>query len=174
MTKKQAGGTASYEGALLICQNLAALTAYELAGDQVLVPDIGGSTSNISRSLILMPGVGLASAEMARGIAMLGTSALGVRCLKYPDGERIGDFTVLFAENGSAERFAAMRAWVDEDCGLYLIPDEDAADAGEAFFKFDRGLRKVEQPWADEADRQRGLEEAMTLLLAKGPASRAS
>ena len=129
MTKKQVNSTASYEAPLLICQNLAELTAYELAGDQVLIPDSGGSSSDISRSLILMPGVGLASAEMARGIAMLETSALGVRCLEYPDGERIGDFTVLFAENGGAECFATMRAWVDQDRGLYLIPDEDAAEA---------------------------------------------
>ena len=121
-----------------------------------------------------MPGVRLASAEMARGIAMLGTSALGVKCLHYPDGERIGDFTLLFAENGGAERFAEMRAWVDQDRRLYLIPDEDADEAGETSFKFDRGLRKVDQPWADEADRQRGLAEAMALLLAEGPERRAS
>ena len=149
-----------------MCQNLAELTAYELAGDQVLVPDCVGSSSDISQSLILMPGVRLASSEMARGIAMLGTSALGVRCLYFPDGECIGDFTVVFAENGGAERFAAMRAWIDEDRGLYLIPDEDAADAGETAFKFDRGLRRVDQPWAEEADRQRGLAKAMALLLA--------
>ncbi|SFP16244.1 hypothetical protein [Qipengyuania nanhaisediminis] len=174
MTKKQVKGAASYEGALLICQNLAELTAYEVAGDQVLIPDSVGSPSEISRSLILMPGVRLASTEMARGIATLGTSALGVRCLRYPDSERIGDFSVLFAENGGAERFAAMRAWVDQDHGLYLIPGEDAADSREASLKFDRGLRKVDQPWADEADRQRGLAEAMALLLAEGPERRAS
>ncbi len=172
MTKNQVKGTASYEGALLMCQNLAELTAYELAGDQILIPDSVGSSSDISQSLVLMPGVRLASTEMARGIAMLGTSALGVRCLHYTDGECIGDFTVLFAENGGAERFAAMRAWVDQDRRLYLIPDEDAAEAGEVYFKFDRGLRKVEQPWADEADRQRGVAEAMALLLAKGADSR--
>ncbi|WP_100259591.1 hypothetical protein [Qipengyuania seohaensis] len=173
MTKKQVKGTASYEGALLMCQNLAELTAYELAGDQVLISDSTGSSSDILQSLMLMPGVRLASTEMARGIATLGTSALGVRCLNYPDGERIGDFTVLFAENGGAERFATMRAWVDQDRRLYLIPDEDADEAGETSFKFDRGLRKVGQPWADKADRQRGLAEAMALLLAEGPDSRA-
>ena len=173
MTKKLVKGLASYEGALLMCQNLAELTAYELAGDQVLIPDGVGSPSDISQSLILMPGVRLASTEMARAIAMLGTSALGVRCLHYSDGERVGDFTVLFAENRGAERFAAMRAWVDDDCRLYLIPNEDAEEAGETSFKFDRGLRKVVQPWADEADRQRGLAEAMALLLAEGPENRA-
>ena len=173
MTKNKEKGTASYEGALLMCQNLAELTAYELAGDQVLISDATGSSPDISQSLILMPGVRLASAEMTRGVAMLGTSALGVRCLHYPDGERIGDFTVLFAENGGAERFAAMRAWVDQDRRLYLVPGEDAAEAGKTSFKFDRGLRKVDQPWADDADRQRGLAEAMALLLAEGPDSRA-
>ncbi len=173
MTKKQVKGTASYEGALLMCQNLAELTAYEVAGDQVLIPDAVGSTSDTPQSLILMPGVRLASTEMARGVAMLGTSALGVRCLCYPDGERIGDFTVLFAENGGAERFAAMRAWVDQDRRLYLIRDEDVEEAGETSFKFDCGLRKVDQPWPDEADRQRGLSAAMALLLAEGPDSRA-
>lgn len=173
MTNKNVKGTTSYEGALLMCQNLAELTAYELAGDQVLIPDGVGTPSDISQSLILMPGVRLASTEMARGIAMLGTSALGVRCLHYPDGERIGDFTVVFAENGGAERFAAMRAWVDQDRRLYLIPDEDADEVGETSFKFERGLRKVGQPWADEADRQRGLSAAMVLLLAAGSDSRA-
>ncbi len=173
MTKKLVKGTASYEGALLMCQNLAELTAYELAGDQVLIPDSVGSPSDISQSLILMPGVRLASAEMARGIAMLGTNALGVRCLNYADGECIGDFTVVFAENGGAERFAAMRAWVDRDRRLYLIPDEDVDEQEGTSFKFDRGLRKVEQPWTDEADRQRGLAEAMARLLAEGPENRA-
>ena len=173
MKKKQVKGTASYEGALLMCQNLAELTAYEVAGDQVLIPDTVGSPSDISQSLVLMPGVRLASTEMARGIAMLGTSALGVRCLDYPDGKRIGDFTVLHAVSGGAERFAKMRAWVDRDRSLYLIPDEDAAEARETSFKFDRGLRKVDQPWAEEVDRQRGLAEAMALLLAEGPDSRA-
>ncbi len=173
MTKKLVKGTACYEDALLMCQNLAELTAYEVAGDQFLIPDSVGSSSDISQSLILMAGVRLTSAEMAKGIAMLGTSALGVRCLHYPDGERIGDLTVLFAENGGAERFAGMRAWVDQDRRLYLIPDKDAAEAGETSFKFDRGLRKVGQPWADEADRQRGLSTAMALLLAEGSESRA-
>lgn len=65
--------------------------------------------------------------------------------LHYPDGERTGDFTVLFLENGGAERFAAMRAWFDQDRGLYLIPDGDAAEAGKTSFRFDRSLRKVEQ-----------------------------
>ena len=173
MTKKQVQGTASYEGALLMCQNVAELTAYEVVGDQVLLPDSVDSSSDISQSLILMPGVRLASTEMARGIARLGTSALGVRCVHYPDGERIGDFTLLFAENGGAERFTALHAWVDQDRRLYLIPDEDADEAGETSFKFDRGLRKVEQPCADGADRQRGLAAAMVLLLAEGPDSRA-
>ena len=173
MTKKQVKGTASYEGALLMCQNLAELTAYKLAGEQILIPDSVGSSSDISKSLVLMPGVRLASTEMARGIAMLGASALGVRCLHYPDGECIGDFTVLFAENGGAERFATMRAWLDQDRRLYLVPDEDAVEAGEVSFKFDRGLRKVDQPWTEEAERQRGLAKAMALLLAERPESRA-
>ena len=173
MTKKKVKGTASYQDALLMCQNLAELTAYELAGDQVLLPEAVGSPSDTPQSLILMPGVRLAPTEMARGVAILGTSALGVRCLHYPDGERIGEFTVLFAENGGVERFAAMLAWVDQDRGLYLIPDEDAAEAAEMSFKFDRGLQKVDQPWADKADRLRGLAAAMALLLAEGPDSRA-
>lgn len=174
MTKKQVNGTASYEGALLMCQNLAELTAYELAGDHALVPESVGSSSDISHSLILMPGVRLASTEMAKGIAMLGTSALGVRCLHYPDGEYIGDFTLVFAENGGAERFAAMRAWIDEDRRLYLIPDGDVGDAKSTCFKFDRGFRKVEQPWADEEDRQRGMSEALVQLLNEGADERRS
>lgn len=167
MTKKETKGGASYAGALLICHNLAQLTAYEMVGDQILIPDNGDSQSSISQSLILMPGVQLASDEMARGIAKLGTTAIGLRCLHSPDTQRVADFTVLFAANGNAERFAAMRAWIDRDGGLYLIPDEDTAEAISACFKFDRGLHIAKQPWVDDADRQRGLAEAGALLLAE-------
>ncbi|MCA0978829.1 hypothetical protein LCM19_10680 [Qipengyuania flava] len=45
MTRKNVKGTASYAGALLICQNLGELTAYELAGDQILIPDVDGDSS---------------------------------------------------------------------------------------------------------------------------------
>ncbi|WP_343342953.1 hypothetical protein WJT74_06550 [Sphingomicrobium sp. XHP0239] len=174
MTKKETKGRASYAGALLICRNLAQLTAYEMVGDQIMMPDNGGSQTSISQSLILMPGVRLASDEMARGIAKLGTTAIGVRCLHSPDAQRVADFTVLFVANGNAERFAAMRAWIDQDGGLYLIPDEDTAKAGDTCFKFDRGLRKATRPWTDDADRQRGLAEAMVLLLAEGADQRPS
>ena len=167
MTKKNVKGTASYAEALLICRNLGELTAYEFAGDQILIPDEDDSSSSFARSLVLMPGVSLASDEMARGIAMLGTSALGVRCLIQPDGKRIPDFTVMFAENGKAERFASMRPWFDLDGGLYLIPDEGTVADNSTCFKFDRGLRKVARPWANEADQHRGITKATALLLAE-------
>ena len=101
MTKKETKGRASYAGALLICQNLAQLTAYEVIGDQILMPDDGGSQPSTSQSLILMPGVRLASDAMVKGIARLGTTAIGVRCLHASDDGRIADFTVLFATNGN-------------------------------------------------------------------------
>lgn len=172
MTKKETRGRTYYAGAILICQNLAQLTAYEMVGDQTLIPDNGDSQSRPSQSLILMPGVRLASDEMAKGIAKLGTTAIGVRCLHSPDDQRIADFTVLFAANGNAERFAAMRAWIDQDGGLYLIPDEDTAKTTSTCFKFDRGLHIAKQPWTDDADRRRGLAEAMVLLLAEGADNR--
>lgn len=173
MTKKETKGRASYAGALLICRNLARLTVYEMVGDQILIPDNGDNQSSTLQSLILMPGVQLASDEMVRGIAKLGTTAIGVRCLRSRDDQRIADFAVLFAANGNAERFAAMRAWIDRDGGLYLMP-EDTSEAGSACFKFDRGLHIAKQPWADEADRRRGLAEAMVLLLAEGTDQRPS
>jgi hypothetical protein len=172
MTKKNVKGTASYSDALLICQNLGELTAYEIAGDQILIPNDEGSSSTIAQSLVLLPGVSLASYELARGIAMIGTSALAVRCLIQPDGKRFSDFTVMFAENGNAERFASMRPWFDRDGGLYLIPDEDTVADNSTCFKFDRGLRKAARPWADEADRHRGIAEATALLLAEGAENR--
>lgn len=166
MTHKKVKGASSYDGALLICQNLAKLTAYELVGDQILMPGDGASSPTTALSLVLMPGVSLASSEMAKGIAMLGTSALGVRCLLGDGSERIADFTVLFAEEGRAERFAFMRPWLSPDGDLYLIPSEDAEAGKVTSFKFDRGLRKAKQPWFDQADRKRGLDEAFALLLA--------
>ena len=172
MTKKNVKGTASYADALLICQNLGELTAYELAGDQILIPDDDGGSSGFARSLVLMPGVSLTSDEMLRGVAMLGTSALGVRCWVQTDEARTAEFTVLFAENGKAERFASMRPWFGRDGGHYLIPDEDTVADNSTCFKFDRGLRKVAQPWTDEADRHRGIAEATTLLLEEGADNR--
>ena len=174
MTKKETKGRASYAGALLICQNLAQLTAYEVIGDQILMPDDGGSQPSTSQSLILMPGVRLASDAMVKGIARLGTTAIGVRCLHASDDGRIADFTVLFATNGNAERYAAMRAWIDRDGSLYLIPGEETAEASSTCFKFDRGLNIAKQPSADAADRKRGLTEAMVLLLAEGADRRPS
>ncbi|MCA0978830.1 hypothetical protein LCM19_10685 [Qipengyuania flava] len=103
---------------------------------------------------------------------MLGTSALGVRCLTHSDGKRIPEFTVLFAENGKAERFGSMRPWLDRDNALYLIPDEGVAASNSTCFKFDRGLRKAARPWTDEADRHRGIAEATTLLLEEGADNR--
>lgn len=165
MTKENVKGRTSYAGALLICRNLGELTAYELAGDQILIPSDDGSSSTFARSLVLMPGVRLDSDEMPRGIAKLGTTALEVRCLIQPAGKRIPEFTVLFAEHGKAERFADMRARFDSERGLYLIQDEDKATGNSTCFKFDRGLRKAAQPWAEEADRHRGITEATALLL---------
>ena len=172
MTKKNVNGTAPYAVALLICQNLGELTAYEIAGDQILIPEDCGGSSSFAQSLVLMPGVRLSSDEMARGIAMLGTSALGVRCLIEPAGGQIPDFTVLFAENGKAERFASMRPWFERESGFYLIPDEDTVADNSTCFKFDRGLRNAARPWADEADRHRGIAEATALLLAEGADNR--
>ena len=146
MTRKNVKGTASYADALLICQNLGELTAYEIAGEQILMPDDEDSSSIIARSLVLMPGVRLASDEMATGVAMLGTSALGVRCLTHSDGKQIPEFTVLFAENGKAERFANMRPWFDRETGLYLLPNEDTVADNSTCFKFDRGLGKAARP----------------------------
>lgn len=164
MTIKKAKDTASYAGAMLICQNLGELTAYQLAGDQILIPDDDGDPA---QSLILMPGARLASDEMVRAVAKLGMTALGVRCILGPDDERIPDFTVLYAEKGKAERFGSMRPWMDREGGLCLIPDEGTA--GETIcFRFDRGLRMAARPWSDEADRRRGIAEAKALLLADG------
>ena len=171
MTKKETNGRSSYAGALLICQNLAHLTAYEVIGDQILMPD-GDSQPSTSQALILMPGARLASNQVAEGIAKLGTTAMGVRCLQCPDDQRIADFTMLFAANGKAKRYVAMRAWIDRDGSLYFIPDEAATRAGNTCFKFDRGLHIAKQPWTDDADRRRGLAEAMALLLAEGADNR--
>ncbi|MBY6014694.1 hypothetical protein KUV75_07245 [Qipengyuania gaetbuli] len=175
MTSKKQNGASTRAGALTICQNLAQLTAYELAGDQALVPNVSQDPASAATSLILMPGVKLASEAMAQGIAKLGTSALGVRSLQGDAGDQTADFTVLYATRGKAERCANMRAWVDRERNLYLIPEtlEDSASP-ETCFKFDRGLRKVARPWEDKVDRDRGLAEANALLLAKRADSRLS
>ena len=174
MTKKETKGKSSYAGALLICQNLAQLTAYEVISDEILMPDNADSQPNTPQALILMPGVRLASDQGAKGIAKLCTTAIGVRCLQCPDDQRIADFTVLFVANGKAERFAAMRAWIDQNGDLYLIHDEDTAETSSTCFKFDRGLHIAKQPCADDADRRRGFAEAMILLLAEGADNRPS
>ena len=174
MTMKKEEGSASCAGALLICQNLGELTAYEVAGNQILIPDDRGASSSFARSLVLMPGVRLQSDEIVKAIARLGTSALGVRCLTQSDGARVSDVTVLLVENCEAERFASMRPWLDRDNGLYLIPDEDTDSGSSTCFKFDRSLRKAARPWADQADRHRGVADATALMLAEGSDNRPS
>ena len=171
MTNKNKTSASSHGGALTICQNLAQLIANELLGDQVLVPN--DSEASAATSLILMPGVKLASKAMADGIAKLGTSALGVRSLHGDAGGQAADLTVLFASGGKAERYANMRAWMDSEQNLYLIPETlEGSEAPATCFKFERGLRKAARPWKDEADRDRGLAEAKVLLLAHGADNR--
>ena len=169
--KNNGAGAVSYARALKICQNLAEITAYEVLGDQILHPTDERRTSP-TESLVLMPGVRLTSDKMAEGIARLGTSALGVRAVQAPSGDYIADFIVLFATGGNAERYEDMRAWLHRDEGLYLIPSDTGSDR--PAFQFARGLRKVANPWSDEADRLRGLGEAATLLLANGADTRRS
>ena len=171
MTNKNKTSASSHVGALTICQNLAQLIGNELLGDQVLVPN--DSEASAATSLILMPGVKLASKAMAKGIAKLGTSALGVRSLHGNAGEQTADFTVLFASGGKADRYANMRAWMDSEQNLYLIPETiEGSETPATCFKFDLGLRKAARPWEDEADRDRGLAEATELLLARGADNR--
>ena len=171
MRKNNGGGVVSYTRALKICQNLAEITAYEVLGDQILHP-CDERRSSPTESLVLMPGIRLTSDKMAEGIARLGTSALGVRAVQADSGEYIAEFSVLFASGGKAERYENMRAWVDRDDGLYLIPD--GGDEDTSSFQFVRGLRKVAKPWSDEADLLRGLAEAAAQLLANGADKRRS
>lgn len=175
MTLEKRNGASAYVSALTVCQNLAGLTAYELAGDQVLVPDDSKYTVSAATSLILIPGVNIATKAMAEGIAKLGLSALGVRPLLVETGDWVADFMLIFASAGEAERYANMRAWVDRERILYLIPGtrEDRGSPATCF-KFDRGLRKAARPWEDEADRDRGLAEATALLSAERADNRRS
>ena len=66
--KNNGAGAVSYTRALKICQNLAAITAYEVLGDQILHPG-DERRSSPTESLVLMPGIRLTSDKMAEGIA---------------------------------------------------------------------------------------------------------
>ena len=95
-----------------------------------------------------------------------------MRAVLDDSGEYIAEFSVLFASGGKAERYEDMRAWVDRDDGLYLMPD--GSDEDTPSFQFARGLRKVAKPWSDEAGLLRGLAEAAAQLLANGADKRRS
>ena len=95
-----------------------------------------------------------------------------MRAVLDDSGEYIAEFSVLFASGGKAERYEDMRAWVDRDDSLYLIPDRGDEDTPS--FQFVRGLRKVAKPWSDDADLLRGLVEAAEQLLANGADKRRS
>ena len=174
MTKINVKSGSSYARALTICQNLAHHTAYHVVGDQILLPTDSEAGAHVAREIVLMPGVRLASRKMAEAIATLGSIALGVRALPSADGGYKADFTVLFPVGGRAERFEAMRPWLDRKQGLYLIPSSKAGEASEVCFKFEQGMRTTPQPWEDEADHSRGLAEAHSLLFAEGTDERSS
>lgn len=174
MTKTNLKSGSSYAGALRICQNLARHTAYEVLGDQALVPSEREAGAHPTREIVLMPGVRLASQKMADAIATLGSIALGVRSLRTANGGYEADFTVLFPVGGKAERFEAMRPWLGSRRDLYLIPSFEAGGPSGVCFKFDKGLHKTQRPWTDEEDRSRGLAAALSLLSAEGTDQRSS
>lgn len=174
MTKINVKSGSDYTRALTICQNLARHTAYHVLGDQILLPKEYLDGAHAAREIVLMPGIRLNSRKLEEAIATLGSVALGIRSMPSADGGHEADFTVLFPVGGKAERFEAMRPWLDSRRDLYLIPSSEEGDTSKVCFKFDQRLHKAQRPWRDEEDRSRGLAEALNLLSAEGTDKRSS
>ena len=166
MSSKTKNREVAYTRAIKICQNLARLTVYELVGGQVLLPKDEESTSLQPRPLVLLPVVDEPSASAVEAVAKIGTSFVAVKSTLDAEGDQQIEFTVLVPKNGEAARHGKLRAWCDSKHHVFLVPDANGDEEPAVCFQFDKGLRKAPQPWTDQADRNRGLAQARTLLLA--------
>ena len=166
MSSRTKNREVAYTRAIQICQNLAKLTVYELIGGQILLPKEEETTSLQPRPLVLLPVVDEPSASAVGAVAKIETTFVAVKSTLDTEGHEQIEFTVLMAKNGETTRHGKMRAWCDSKHHIVLVPDANGNEDTSVFFQFDKGLRKIGQPWTDKADRERGFELAKTLLLA--------
>ena len=166
MSSKNKNREVAYTRAIQICQNLARLTVYELIGGQILLPKEEEGASLRPRPLVLLPVVDEPSAGAVEAVAKIGTTFVAVRSTLDTEGDQQGEFTVLSPKNGEAARHGKLRAWCDSEHRIFLVTDTNDPEDTSVCFRFDKGLRKATQPWTNQADRERGLELARTLLLA--------
>lgn len=166
MSSKNMNREVAYTRAIQICQNLARLTVYEQIGGQILLPKEEASTSLQPRPLVLLPVVDEPSAGAVEAVAKIGTTFVAVKSTLDTGCDQQIEFTVLVPKNGETARHGKLRAWSDSAHRIFLVPNDHGNEGTSACFQFDKGLRKAPQPWADQADRERGLELARTLLLA--------
>lgn len=165
MSSKNKNREVAYTRAIQICQNLARLTVYELIGGQVLLPKEEEGASLQPRPLVLLPVVDEPSAGAVEAVARIGTTFVAIKSMLDPEGDPQIEFTVLSPKNGETTRHVKLRAWCDSMHRIFLVPDDLNDGEPAVCFQFDKGLRKAPQPWTDQADRERGLELAGTLLL---------
>ena len=166
MSSKTKNREVAYTRAIQICQNLARLTVYELIGGQVLLPREEEGASLRPRPLVLLPVVDEPSAGAVEAVTKIGTTFVAIRSTLDTAGDPQIEFTVLSPKNGEAARHGKLRAWCDSARRIFLVPYANGNKGPAVCFRFDKGLRKAPQPWTDQADRERGLELAKTLLLA--------
>ena len=166
MSLKNNNREVAYTRAIQICQNLARLTVYELIGGQIFLPKEEEGAALQPRPLVLLPVVDEPSAGAVEAVAKIGTTFVAVKSTLDAEGDQQIEFTVLVSENGETTRNGKLRAWSDGNHRIFLVPDATGSEDTAACFEFDKGLRKAPQPWANEADRERGLELARTLLIA--------
>ena len=165
MSSKSKNREAAYTRAIQICQNLARLTVYELIGGQILLPKEEEGASLRPRPLVLLPVVDEPSAGAVEAVAKIGTTFVAVKSTLDTVGNQQIEFTVLMPKNGKTTRHGKLRAWCDSEHRIFLVTDTNDREEPAVCFQFDKGLRKAPQPWTDQADRERGLELARTLLL---------
>ena len=118
------------------------------------------------RPLVLLPVVDEPSAGAVEAVAKIGTTFVAVKSTLDPEDDPQIEFTVLVPKNGETARHGKLRAWCDSTHRIFLVPNEHGDEEPAVCFQFDKGLRKAPKPWTDEADRNRGLAQARTLLLA--------
>ena len=115
---------------------------------------------------MLLPVIDEPSASAVEAVAKIGTTFVAVKSTPDTAGHQQIEFTLLMAKNGETTRHGKLRAWCDSKHHIFLVPDANGDEGTSVFFQFDKGLRKIGQPWTDKADRERGFELARTLLLA--------
>lgn len=154
-------------GALKAAQNLAGYTCYRTFGEPAITPpQLRDALQVPQENLFLLPSGGDYPYGLEKAVQETRSALLIVEPGSAMDGSPTFYFTLLRCADGQVRWHRALRLWLRPEGELFLVPDPEDPGAEGDVFKFDRGIRLAETPWADDFDRDYGLRHASEMLLA--------